>query len=39
LKHAKKIVWCSEEVIMRGIVLALRELRRATLVECVIELP
>ena len=39
MKHAKKIVRCSEEVIVRGIVLAPRELRRATLVERVIELP
>ena len=34
-----KIVRCSREVIVRGIVLALREPRRATLVERVIELP
>ena len=33
MKHAKKIVWCSGEVIVRGIVLTPRELRRATLVE------
>ena len=39
MKHAKKIVRCSEEVIVRGIVLALWEPRRATLVESVIELP
>ena len=39
MKHAKKIMWCSEEVIVRGIMLALREPRRATLVERVIELP
>ena len=32
-KHAKKIVWCSREVTVRGIVLTLREPRRATLVE------
>ena len=32
----KKLVRCSEEVIVRGIVLALREPRRATLVEHVI---
>ena len=32
-KHAKKIVRCSREVIVRGIVLTLREPRRATLVE------
>jgi hypothetical protein len=38
-KHAKKIVSCSEEVIVRGVVLALREPRRATLVERVIKLP
>ena len=30
---------CSREVIVRGIVLTLREPRRVTLVECVIELP
>ena len=29
----KKIVWCSGEVIVRGIVLTPREPRRATLVE------
>ena len=29
----KKIVWCSEKVIVRGIVLTPRESRRATLVE------
>ena len=33
MKHAKKIVLCSGEVIVRGIVLTLREPRRATLVE------
>ena len=33
------IVRCSREEIVRGIVLAPREPRRATLVECVIELP
>ena len=33
VKHTKKIVWCSEEKIVRGIVLTLREPRRATLVE------
>ena len=33
LKHAKKIVRCSGEVIVRGIVLIPREPRRATLVE------
>ena len=33
LKHAKKIVRCSGEVIVRGIVLTAREPRRATLVE------
>ena len=32
-KHAKKIVWCSEEVIVRGIMLTSWELRRSTLVE------
>jgi uncharacterized protein with PhoU and TrkA domain len=32
-KHAKKIVWCSEEVIVRSVVLAPQELLRATLVE------
>jgi hypothetical protein len=39
LKHAKKIVRCSGEVIVRGIVLVPQEPRRATLVERVIELP
>ena len=39
LKHAKKIVRYSGEVIVRGIVLAPREPRRATLVERVIERP
>ena len=39
MKHAKKIVRYSGEVIVRGIVLAPREPRRATLVERVIELP
>jgi hypothetical protein len=38
-KHAKKIVWCSREEIVRGIVLTPWEPRRATLVERVIELP
>jgi hypothetical protein len=38
-KHAKKIVRCSEEVIVRGIVLTLQGPRRGTLVERVIELP
>ena len=33
MKHAKKIVWCSAEVIVRGTVLTPREPRRATLVE------
>ena len=33
MKHAKKIMRCSEEVIVRGVVLTLREPRRATLVE------
>jgi hypothetical protein len=37
-KHAKKIMRCSREVIVRGIVLTPKELRRATLVERVIEL-
>ena len=32
-KHAKKIVRCSGEVIVREIVLTLREPQRATLVE------
>ena len=35
----KKLVRRSGEVLVRGIVLAPRELRRATLVEHVIELP
>ena len=39
MKHAKKIVRCSGEVIVRGIALTPREPRRATLVERVIELP
>ena len=38
-KRAKKIVRCSEEMIVRGVVLATWEPRRATLVEHVIELP
>ena len=33
MKHAKKIVRCSEEMVVRGIVLTPREPRRATLVE------
>ena len=33
MKHVKKIVRCSGEVIVRGIVLTPREPRRATLVE------
>ena len=33
LKHAKKIVRCSGEEIVRGIMLTLREPQRATLVE------
>ena len=33
MKHAKKIVRCFGEVIVRGIVLTLWEPRRATLVE------
>ena len=32
-KHAKKIVRCSREVIVRGIMLTPRELQRASLVE------
>ena len=39
LKHTKKIVWCSGEVIVRSVVLAPREPQRATLVDRVIELP
>ena len=39
MKHARKIVWCFREVIVRGIVLTPREPRRATLVEHVIECP
>ena len=39
MKHAKKIVRCSGEEIVRGIVLAPQEPQRATLVERVIELP
>ena len=39
MKHAKKVVRCSEDVIVRGVVLAPWALRRATLVERVIELP
>ena len=35
----KKLVRCSEEELVRGIVLAPREPRRATLVKRVIELP
>ena len=35
----KKLVWRFEEVLVRGIVLAPREPRRATLVKRVIELP
>ena len=35
----KKLVRCSGEVLVRGIVLAPREPRRATLVKRVIELP
>jgi hypothetical protein len=38
-KHIKKIVRCCREVIVRDIVLAPREPRRATLVERVIECP
>ena len=33
MKHAKKIVRCSREVIVRGIVLTPREPQRASLVE------
>ena len=33
MKHAKRIVRCSGEVIVRGIVLTPREPRRAALVE------
>ena len=39
MKYAKKIVWCSREVIVRGTMLTPWEPQRATLVECVIELP
>ena len=39
MKHARKIVRFSGEVIVRGIVLTPWEPRRATLVERVIELP
>ena len=39
MKQTKKIVRCSGEVIVRGIVLIPWEPRRATLVERVIELP
>ena len=35
----KKFVWSSREELVRGIVLAPRELQRATLVERVIDLP
>ena len=35
----KKLVRCSGEELVRGIMLALWEPRRATLVKCVIELP
>ena len=38
IEARKKLVRCSEEELCGGIVLALRELRRATLVERVIEL-
>jgi hypothetical protein len=38
LKHAKQIVWCFGEVIVRGVVLAPREPQGAT-VERDIELP
>ena len=38
-KDAKKIVRCSREVIVRGVLLAPRQPQRATLVEHVIELP
>ena len=33
VEACEKIVWCSREVIVRGVVLAPREPRRATLVE------
>jgi hypothetical protein len=39
VEACKKIVRCSEEELVRGIVLAPRKPRRATLVERVIELP
>jgi hypothetical protein len=39
VKARKKIVRCSEEGFVRGTVLTPWEPRRATLVECVIELP
>ena len=39
IEARKKLVWCSREKLVRGIVLAPREPRRATLVEHVIELP
>ena len=39
VKAHKKLVRCSKEVLERGIVLAPREPRRATLVKRVIELP
>ena len=39
MKHAKKIVLFSREVIVRGIVLTPWEPQRETLVERVIELP
>ena len=39
IEACKKIVWCSRGGFVRGIVLTLRGLRRATLVERVIELP
>jgi hypothetical protein len=35
----KKIVWCSGEMIVRGIVLVPLEPQRATIVKCVIECP
>jgi hypothetical protein len=38
-KHARKLVRCSREEIVRGVVLSPREPQRATLVECVIKLP
>ena len=39
IEACKKLVWCSREELVRGIVLAPWEPRRATLVKHVIELP